>query len=167
MARQFATRRRTRRWAALPGVTLVTSSFGTLAGSGLGFTTPETVVRMIGGWYASIIGTLVDDDAAVVTLGIGVATTDAFAVGVGSLPDPQDEPAFPWLYWANMNLRQEGTAVNQAWGVGSQYKSFDVSSQRILRPGQTLFSVIQVSDGAGAPSVVVELEQTRVLLLES
>ena len=101
MARQFAARRRTRRWRTIPGTSAsVAADAGNIAGAGTAFANAETVVRMLGrGLFTFDPTGLVAEDSATLTMAIGVVSTDASVLGATALPDPAGELAYPWLYW--------------------------------------------------------------------
>ena len=170
MARRFEARRRIRRWTSLPGIAATITSAGTTGGSQLSFTTPETVVRMLGTGIVMFGATVpVASDAVSFCMAIGVVSMDAADVGASALPDPADEPEYPWLWWKCAELFATDATANRAGNtVGGTFRyEFDIKSQRIIRPGHSLIYVAQYVDTAGTPEVEWQTSPVRVLVLES
>jgi len=70
-----------------------------------------------------------------VALGIGIAETDAFAAGVGSLPDPGVESDFPRLPWVwRARYRIFGFAADQPT-IFTRRLDLDIRAQRKLGNG--------------------------------
>ena len=154
MPRQFRSQRRKTQWAGmgdtagaavLPAVqnltagTAVILSRGAIIASGTGFVDEEvTITRTLGNVTAGIRVATAGSDAAV-AVGLAVARNEAVTAGVGSLPSPESDPDFEWLYYDVM-LFENGpqTANVGADNCASMIKPFDVRGQRILRTGYTL-----------------------------
>ncbi len=85
--------RMAKRWSQMgSGQTTMTAAGTFIAGVALSFDGPFTVLRMIGEYVISPTSAPAALDNAIVAVGIGVVSTDAFAVGGGAMPDPADEP---------------------------------------------------------------------------
>jgi len=123
-----------------------------------------TVLRMIGEYVITPSANTVAADSAIIGVGIGIISTDAFAVGGASLPDPLTDEDFPWLYWKEHPFEFAGAAESSASLAVSVRVSFDIRSMRKMKPKQTLAFVTQYGDVAGAPPLVVHVGSTRVLV---
>ena len=133
-----------------------------------GFTSPETVVRLMGEYIVGAAGAPpTAGDAATITVGIGVVSTDAAAVGASAMPDPETEPEYPWLFWASHPLwfPTAGNIGNNLMGGARHW--FDVKSQRKLKPRESLVCVVQYGDISGTPPVRYQTGGARLLILES
>ncbi len=106
-----------------------------------GFTQPNTrlqgmtLLRTIIGLD---MGALVHDageGSQQVALGIAIASEDAFAAGIGSLPQPEDPLAHPRLAWVfRMQYRVFGFAADQP-AVFTRRIDLDIRAQRKLENG--------------------------------
>ncbi len=149
--------RQRKHWVGTNGL-----SFGTVAANGtsivnsIAFTDPATILRLIGEVVTVFPNqTLVANDAAQLTLGIGLVSSDAAAVGFTALPDPLDEPGYDWLWWYstflfNMNITTENVVPD-----GSFYSRIPIQSKamRKLKPNMTLVLVQQYLSESGSPTV--------------
>jgi len=99
-------------------------------------------------------------------IGIGVVSSDAATVGASAMPDPCDEPEYPWLYWASHPFGFNGTAVETALASGSVRKHFDIKSMRKIKPSESLVVIGQYADigSAGEPPMTIVVGGLRVLL---
>ena len=118
---------------------------------------------MLGEYAINPTGTIAANDEALVVFAIGKVSTDAFAAGAASLPDPAAEPEYPWLYWASHPMIFGGSTLDPSTAPASLRHSFDVRTMRKFRPGESLVSVIQHVDVAGTPSMFLNIGHTRVL----
>ncbi len=169
MARQFRAVRRSRRWTSIPGTNVTLTTVGTTGGGALAFIAgPETVVRMMGRGLLQLMDAPTAGDSMHLTVAIAVVTTDAATAGAGSLPDPSDEPEFPWLYWTELDIFASDTNADNGGNIGGAIRyEFDVRSQRIIRPGHSLVYFAQYVDQGGLPPVRWQASQVRTLVLES
>ncbi len=89
-------------WHSIGPVNLALTSTSTAIGGSLALDGPWTVLRMLGEFLLNFDpeGTIAINDKATITLAVGVVSTDAAAAGAGSVPDPNVEPDYPWLYWS-------------------------------------------------------------------
>jgi len=166
MADRFRTPRKEKQWGSIPGFAINLDAFGTFVTAGLGFTSKQTVLRMLGSYCVAPRATLAAGDEATVTVGIGRVSTDAFTVGATAMPDPAGEPEYPWLYWAAHRFMFTGTdAEQQAQGIAAALRhDFDIRSMRKFSPGETLAFIVQAADVTGAPPMDIGVTQTRCLL---
>ena len=167
MARTFARgRRMEKEWQGIPGIVLDFTTGATLSGGRIAVVSSLTVLRMIGHYVLGPTGggTFAADDAATVTLGIGVISSDAFDLGATAFPDPGGEPDYPWLYWDAMPFYTGSTGADPASMGASYRRQFDVRSMRKMKPGQSLVAIADYGDLQGVPPLTLVLGQTRVLL---
>jgi len=137
---------------------------GTQVVSALAFSTADTVLRMLGEYTIAPTTAPTALDRAILTMAIGVVSSDAFAVGASAVPDPASEPEYPWLFWASHALHFTGTSVDGGAAGISVRRSFDVRSMRKMKPRESLIWVSEYSDLAGAPPLTATAGITRVLL---
>ena len=155
MARQFQARaaRRKTQWAGMGNFsgqpdlptfrTVATSaaailSQGLVVGGALGLVDEEvTITRMIG-HLSLFINSATAGAESTVAVGVGVARTEAIAAGVGSLPDPESQPDFEWLYYTVVGLRNGQAGDPDGSTIASQMVPFDVRGQRVLRSGSSM-----------------------------
>jgi len=158
--------RKNKQWSSIPGVQLNLTSAGTSGAASLPFTSPFTVMRMLGGFMVGPTngGAFSAGDAMTLAFAIGVVSTDAVAAGAGSLPDPAGEPDFPWLYWKEATIFLQTATPAPGLGAHVERVSFDIRSMRKLKPRESLASIVQYVDISGVPPVNVQINQTRVLL---
>ena len=83
--------RMSKQWNSIPSnaADLVASGTTILMAS-LSFAVPGTVIRMIGEYIAAPTSPLVAGDEAGLFVGIGIASSDAVALGSTALPDAAD-----------------------------------------------------------------------------
>ena len=165
MARNFTrTQRQTKRWIGL-GLSNVAFTGSLTSRQGVfNFEEGRTVLRMIGEYLIMSTAAPVALDAAGIAIGIGVVSTDASTVGGTAMPDPQDEPEYPWLFWASHTWRSNSANIDSALGSTVIRRSFDIKSMRKVKPRESLAVLIQYTDRGGAPPVSVIMENTRVLI---
>ncbi len=159
--------RMSKQWAAIPSIDLTFTADGTSLGGALAFTVPSTVIRMLGDVTIGNTAAVTALDAVIIGMSIGVVSTDAFAAGAASVPEPLEEPEYPWLYWASKAFFYPNTSSPLA-STGdprmSDRFSIDIRSQRKLKPRESLCWIVQYGDITGAPPMTVQIANTRVLL---
>ncbi len=167
MADRFRTPRKEKQWGAIFGASQNLSAFGLFTTVGkIDFTSKQTVLRMIGEYVITSRPVLANADEADVTVAIGKFATDAYTLGATAMPEPNQEPEFPWLYWASHPFHSTGTEADnnaQVNGISVRH-SFDIRTMRKFSPGETLGFVIQAEDVAGSPAMDIHLGTVRVLL---
>ncbi len=164
MARGAGTRLR-KDWSAIgSGVAGFTANATAVLGGLQIAQLKQTVLRMIGEYVIGATSVPVALDRAFVTIGIGVVSSDAFALGTTAMPDPADEPEFPWLYWKEHALRFSSTDFAGGNREISVRESFDIKTMRKLNPRETLAMIAQYTDSAGTPPLFITASQTRVLI---
>ncbi len=164
MARHFTrSMKKAKLWTSIPGIQFNLTADATVAGSGNSFTSPQTVLRMMGEYIISSSAAPAANDSASVTVGIAKVSTDAFTLGASALPDPAGEASFPWLYWAAHPFAFEGTGIDTSLGVGALRHRYDVKTMRKFNANESLVVVVQYADIVGTPPLRIVLGQTRVL----
>ncbi len=127
----------------VPGTAAILSSNMVVSGA-VGLLDEEvTITRVIGNVF---LGMRISTAEADVTFAVGLAVVraEALAAGVASLPSPESDPDFEWLYYSQV-LGQNppagtGAADNDVWQINMP---FDVRSQRIVRSGQTPVWIVE------------------------
>ena len=109
-----------------------------------------TITRMIGEVFVQTNDAAAEQ--ASVAVGCYVARGEAISAGVGSLPDPGDDPGAEWLYYFAGGMVQDQAAVQ---GVESETirMPFDVKGQRIVRSGSSVVWVALLEGGPGFVAV--------------
>jgi len=154
-------------WKGMGTAIIQTSSTNVtgLVANPLSDTLPFTVLRMIGEYWIAPFGVNTLNDACVWTLGIGVVSEDAATLGGTAMPDPEDEPDYPWLFWAQHFMRQS-IAAEETGGDPTMAlrRSYDIRSMRKIKPRETVAMIFQFRDVNGAPSYSLMWGVTRVLV---
>ena len=169
MARHMTARRR-KGWLDIPSIQLdgITAA-GTQLGGSLPFTGPgHTIERMIIpsiGLFNRVAASAATESLKVV-MALGIVSTDAFDAGAGSVPEPGDEPEFPWLFWTVLNL----VAVDASAGLeqpSMQYRTpdYDVRTKRKIGARQSLCWIVQHTEPvATTMNASLVIPNVRVLL---
>ncbi len=157
--------RMAKHWHSIAAVSLGLTADGTSLGGALALDGPWTVIRHIGGYVICQFSAPVANDEVTITVGCGVVSSDAFAAGAGSVPDPAGEPDYPWLYWKAHDFFYS-TTDPQSGGAdsGSVRVDFDSRSMRKLKPRESLIWVVEYGNIVGAPIMKVQLQQSRILV---
>ena len=153
-----------KQWVSIPLIELISASSQTVQGASIAFAIPATILRCRGQLSVAMDETKQVGDLISIGLGLGIVSSDAFAAGAGSMPDPSGEPEYPWLWWAEFRLESFVAAGEEAWGTTARQVEFDTKSMRKVKPGQSLTWVVQFGGVAGAPVTNLQLMQTRVLI---
>ena len=136
-----------------------------LGGTG-GVNDAFTVLRILGEYTILPTAPLVQGDEGELCYAIGVISSDAATAGGGSVPDPIDEPAYPWLYWMSHPLASNGALEESALASMSVRARIDVKSMRKLKPSESLVSIAQYANVAsgGNPPLTIVVGGLRVLV---
>ena len=166
MARHVVrTQKKAKLWQGIPSIQLAMAANGTFAGPSLPFTSPQTVIRMLGEYVVTVTATPAAADAAKVGVGLAKVSTDAFGAGATALPDPISDPDFPWLYWAVHVFAfpvANQTDSNQSI-TGSLRHRYDIRSMRKFTANESLVLVAQYEDLSGAPPLLLSTGNSRIL----
>ncbi len=154
-----------KQWDSIPSIVIAFTATATQLGGSLAATASQTILRMMGEYTITPTAAPTAGDIAIVGVGIGVVSTDAFAAGAGSVPDPTAEADYPWLYWAAHPIgRAVDASVDPANETSLLRHAFDVKSMRKMKPRESLILVADYVDLVGAPPLTLVVAQTRVLL---
>ncbi len=153
-----------KQWASIPALGTAITGDGTFQGGSVAFAVPATILRCRGFVQAAFAsGVQVGDDMNI-NFGLGIVSTDAFAAGAGSMPDPAGEPEYPWLWWQEVFLNSEQVEEPVSWGPGALRLDVDTKAMRKVKPGESLVWVGEATQSLGAPEVNVDFGRTRVLI---
>ena len=130
----------------------------------LAFGEAQTIIRMLGSYVIGPSAAPAATDSCIVSLGIGIVSSDAAAVGATAMPDPGGEARFPWLYWANHNLVYRSTEVDSSSPAGAVRVDFDIKSMRKVKPSESIVFLGQYENISGDPSVFLHTGRVRLLL---
>ncbi len=150
-------------WTGIPGIALGTAAAGTFQGASVAFGASATILRIRGSCLCQFDG-VADNAQQFITFGLGIISSDAFAAGAGSVPDPAGEPEYDWMYWRTVELLR--TFVDAAGAeismVGCQFR-FDIDSKamRKVKPGQSLAWQFETTSAVATDII---MGQTRVLI---
>ncbi len=155
-------------WVGVGGNVLNFTADGTtlaqqVGGTG-GLADAFTVLRMLGEYTVFPTSVPAAADALEFCVGIGVVSSDAATLGSTAMPDPCDEPDYPWLYWASHPLGYNSNVLNDGLGSSEVRKSFDIKSMRKIKPSESLVTVTQYANFVGNPPITIVLGGLRVLL---
>ena len=133
----------------------VGSSTGVLASFSLN--DPATVLRILGEvvvFPGVAVGGYSDADEARMSVGIGIVSSDAAAVGSSAMPDPGGEPEFDWLWWWSTVWAipdVDSTVV----GLNQIRIPVHSKAMRKMKPASTIVVVAEYEDLQGAPPLDV------------
>jgi len=159
-------RRMDKSWVKLPGINLAMTAAGSSLGSNFGFTEARTILRMIGEYTISPTTAPSALDSCLITIGIGIMSSDAITAGSGSVVDPSAEAEYPWLYWKGHSFVFGSSSADPSSESGSVRVDFDIRSQRKVKPREGLMIVAEYSDIVGTPPLTFSFAGARVLLAE-
>ena len=103
-------------WTSIPASEFSITGDATNASGGLSVGSSTTILRCRGFVQAMFDASAQVGDNIFLTFGLGIVSSDAFAVGPGSLPDPSGDAGYPWLWWTQMILQAETTTPISSWG---------------------------------------------------
>ena len=99
-------------------------------------------------------------------VGIGIVTSDAFAVGVSAVPDPIDQMEWDgWLYHRFFDLHSSEAALgDQQNGLTSIQFEVDSKAMRKVADNMTLMAVVQAVE-IGAAVMVAHFDSRLLVKL--
>ena len=156
--------RMAKEWSFMPAFAGAMTDNSTLIGSNIAFALPGTVIRMLGEYVIGATAVVPALDQAVVSVGIGVFSTDAVTLGATAMPEVAAEAEYPWLYWASHPLYWGTVDTGATAIIGNVRHKFDVRSMRKLKPRESLSMVIEYTDIVGTPALMILAGSTRVLI---
>ncbi len=133
-------------WLGFGGSSLDFTANSTLMVQTVDFTGPGTILRMLWEYVISPISAaaITADDSALLTVGVGIVSTDAATLGFTAMPDPFDDADYPWLYWRGhaMHYRIAGATAADSSGISGDVRvSVDVKSMRKIKSKESLVIV--------------------------
>jgi len=149
-------------WSDLLGITLTTNAAATILGTSLAFAIPATILRMRGNILLNF-DAAADNSRQNIGIGIGIISSDAFAAGVASVPDPLAESDYPWLWWTVMPLVNDLQIAGESLQVCVAARvEIDSKAMRKVKPGQSLAVIYQTS--AAVTATNIQQGNIRVLI---
>ena len=145
----------------------VTGAGNTIWGIGQSGFSKLTIVRIRGEFVAwlEVVGSI-GDGFTRLTMGIGIASTDAFTQGGPSLPSPVSDADWNgWIWHAELGPLV-GLSVTESENTGplSQVRvPIDTKAMRKLSPNETVFGAVATSAEIGVATMVFGAN-TRMLL---
>jgi len=160
MARNFRSTRMTKTWSNvnIGGSANLASASTNILGLVSVVLQPETILRAIGEVFVSIRTATTALDEAIITFGLGIVSADAASAGGTSMPDPADEPEYPWMWWHTHHFFSafavDGTGSDE-FGVGMIRIPVLTKAMRKVKPQQAVVLLAQYEDIAGTPALRV------------
>ena len=157
LGRSLRSRRQTS-WGLGPGsesVTTVSSSANTIIGSGVALVTePKSTLIRIRGELTIMLSAITSAlDGFQYAAGICLVGGDAFTAGAGSLPDPQDDSIWPWL-WHSFGNVFEVTAALTGNDLTFRRHVIDSKAMRIVNSDQILCMMLSTTESGAATAKV-------------
>ena len=164
-----ARQRRKSSWEEGPGgiaVSTVTASASLILGSGAALLQDGTTLVRLRGRFRALLQVVAGSiaDSEIGAFGIGIATDQAFGVGVTAVKIPITDQGWDgWLYWQALQLFTAST-TEEFGNAGSAFQDFDIDSKamRKLNLGDTIYGVVELTRTGSATAKI--LFDTRVLL---
>ncbi len=165
MPRNFPSQRQQKDWSAIGAATQDFTADATALLNSTSFLTSQTVLRLMGEILVFPTAAPVAGDDATITIGVGIVTADAAALGTTAMPDPQAEPNFPWLWWKSIPVGYNNASVTQGEAAaGASRVTWESKAMRRVKGGQAIAIIAQYGDLSGTPPITVVLGATRMLL---
>ena len=160
--------RRITSWEFGPGgtadTTLTSSSVAILGAGGVATRAGLTVIRTRGAFELTLKS--VDATASHMTgaVGIGIATPEAFAIGVTAVATPITESAWDgWMWWQAFSMKAASTSATFATGGSASLRlEVDSKAMRKLDLADTIYAAVEVVE-VGAVVMTVAFD-SRVLV---
>ncbi len=162
MAREFTrTRRRRTHWTSLNSTLVtVTATQSTLLASAAGSHEGETIVRVRGFLRATLDSADAVTSGFLCAYGLGVVSSAAAAVGVGSIPTPLTDASWDgWLLHRFFSCRFGVAAISD--GSGDVMLELDSKAMRKITEEETLVMVAEFIE-TGTAQLTIE-SRVRVL----
>ena len=156
--------RQSKEWQRILSTNQSMTADATFVTSSLSFLEASTILRMIGEYTIAARTAPTALDSAKVAVGLAVVSTDAAAVGATAMPDPAGEPEYPWFYWAEHSFFCGDNLTIAGNHPSGLRKSYDIRSMRKVKPRESLVFVFQYVDIVGAPNLIMQQSQVRVLI---
>jgi len=152
---------------AAPAVVSTLSGDATaLINTGLEITSDAVTLRRTRG-FLNLVWSGDGGDVGVVAAAIGIATVEAFGVGITALPGPLSDPQEDWLWHSHAASNRLVTAETDNLGNNVINMIIDSKAMRRLQPNDVIYGIVQQFEGAADNTVCLAVMMTRVLLSES
>ena len=156
MARNFAGgSRMTKRWEGIfsAGRVSMTAEGTFVLGTSAAFVEAGTILRLIGEVVVVPQATgITDNDAANITMGVALVSSDAAELGATAMPDPDDEAQYDWLWWWTTTI--DIPNASEFGGAASSARVPIASkAMRRFKPRSSLVVVAQYTDITGLPGI--------------
>jgi len=137
-------------------------------GVSLGLESQATVTRIRGMALVKLNFGTDAGDGMTGAMGIGLASSDAFAVGATALPGPINDTEWQWLWHSFFDVyaiaAQAAAADIAINSVSSIVRILiDSKAQRILRENETIFGMVEVASELG-PAQISVFADSRMLV---
>ncbi len=156
--------RQRKSWTGFSATSLDFTADATQVGSSVGFLETGTILRMIGQYTIGPVTAPVALESMQLTVALGIFSTDAVTLGSTAMPDPTEEPEYPWLYWKSHPLFFGTTSLDPATQTGSARVDFDIRSMRKFKARESLAWVVQGVRISGTADLRIVMGHTRVLI---
>ena len=103
-------------------------------------------------------------DHAVISLGLGIVSADAAAVGGTAMPESGTEAEYSWLWRVSHNVVFNTADIDFSNVLSQVRRSVDIRFMRKVKLGESLALIAQYEDGNGAPPVDLATGRSRVLV---
>ena len=156
--------RKKKTWFEGPGdqtFTSLTASGSAILGAGLSVNVGSTLLRTRGELSLFIVSVTTDADAMIGAFGIGMASIEAFAAGIGSVLKPLEHiDSSNWLYHTMFNVQALGT---ESTNIGNRARFIEIDSKAMRKQDTDLviYAAIEVVE-VGAVTMSVGF-QSRML----
>jgi len=122
-----------------------------------------TIVRIRGGfdiWLEAAVS--VGDGYNPVAVGIGIVSSDAFAIGATAMPGPLSDPEWDWM-WVGYIGGLVGESTTEVFqGMGFHRFDIDTKAMRKIHPNEVVFGMLELGTEQGAATVTFAA-MTRLL----
>ncbi len=141
------------------------SGNGTFSGWSSSFSSgiAGTLLRVIGEYVIVPTAAPAAADAVVVSVAMGIISTDALTIGATAFPDPLSDPGYPWMYWMSHAFHFGTTELDPSQAGGSVRRFVDSRAMRKIKPSESLILSVQYKDIAGTPPMTFIAGDFRVL----
>jgi len=151
-------------WDGISGSLQGFAADGTAILGTLPFTSPGTILRIIGEYAIGLNGAPTAGDVATVSVGIAVVSSDAAIAGATALPEAFGDQPYPWLYWASHAMHFRTTTEDPSSQQSSGRFSIDVKSMRKVKDRETVVWIADYFNFNGDPPLAVAASALRILI---
>ena len=116
-----------------------------------------TLVRTRGSLLVRVIAAGDVDDVLGGAFGLIVASNQAFAAGVASLPSPVTEIENDWVVWVPVTLNADLGSTNPLEPAAFQRVEFDSRGMRKMKLGESLVGVFEMFQSGGTTGTIIDV----------